>query len=146
LKYFSLIILTLLLVACNDEKLLIYLESLPVEHVELYKMPLSLKPQVLSKTIEIGAWDMSVDNSIFVLHELDRNKIIPPISVFIIDDIGTTTYDLYYTNTNPRISNAGIAFNTTQIQLLSNSGGFFDNAIFSNILINRGLITIFYLP
>lgn len=34
LRYFNLLFLTLLLVACNDEESLLYLESLPVEHVE----------------------------------------------------------------------------------------------------------------
>lgn len=154
LKYFSLLFLTLLLVACNDKESLVYLESLPVEHVEFSKMPLTPRPELLTKIFEIGVWDMTqvgIPGSIAIPHGLGLNNHynIRRISVMIRPDfspISAKFYDFVGALDFTAVSDQIILITPDNIVLTSASGSFFDISDFGDLDWNRGWVTIDYVP
>jgi len=91
----------------------------------------------------LGAWNMDTTMTKNVNHSLDITKIIE-IEVMIIEDGNIHTYNLSYTSVLLPVAGGTIIF-TTNFNLMRYGGGFFDNAAFSNAVMNRGWITAWVL-
>jgi len=98
--------------------------------------------------IDIGAWNMDTTPSISIAHGMGANwNKIRSIDVFIYHDLGTIFYPLnmFVNGVDPALLAGGVLYvDNTNIQLERRSGGQFDHAFFSSILINRGHIIAWY--
>lgn len=99
----------------------------------------SVGVQLLTKTVEIGDWDMDTDGIKAVAHGIGDHKKIRGISVIIRDDIDTNYSDL-------KISGGVLAQNiqSVNIGLTRDNAGSFDNPTFDSTGFNRGWLTITY--
>lgn len=90
-----------------------------------------------TKVINIGDWDMQTNSNKTVAHGVPDFTTIRSISVVIRNDNNTYHYDL---------TRAGIIarWTTTNIDLLRDLGGTFDNVDFNATSYNRGFVTITY--
>jgi hypothetical protein len=106
--------------------------------------------QLLSKILEIGALDMTQVFGKTVNHGLTFSQI-KKVSVLIINDSGTNSYDLSYSargTTTPEVGGFFVVTSSSVI-IFSNNNGLFQNDLFNgfdSILVNRGYITIEYIP
>lgn len=99
------------------------------------------------KIINIGDWNMDTANAVNIAHGLTLGHI-RSISVSIINDLGSTTYDFAATilNSNGTFHSYGgyIVASTTHITLRRHLGGMYDGNSFDLTPYNRGWITINY--
>jgi len=96
------------------------------------------------KYIEIGDWNMNSSGSGFtsktIAHGLADHEKIRAYSVLIRNDAGTDLRDLHVE------TGTGVdGINSTNINLVANTGSFFDTATYSSTSINRGYIKIEYI-
>ena len=96
-----------------------------------------------TEIIEIGDWDMNTDPSIDVAHGLSDFTKIRRISVVIRSDANSAIIGLESANqTNAKPRGAITSTDATNVKLFRETGGGFDNALFSATSFNRGWIVI----
>jgi hypothetical protein len=100
-------------------------------------------------TLNIGAWDMDTNSGATVTHSLGVywDKVLS-VNVMIIKDSGLLLVPLnaMLDFADPNLLSGGVVdINSTVIQLRRRTGGLFDSANYSSILINRGYITFMVL-
>lgn len=106
--------------------------------------------KIKTRVIEIGAWNMDTTRVKSVSHGLgsDFSKV-RDISVTIINDAGTSLYNLIGVN-NPQAVSIGISagsineLDSSTLSLGSSDGLFFDGSNFAGVSSNRGWITFTY--
>jgi len=103
--------------------------------------------QLITKVYEIGSWDMDTDNACsFSIGDIDASKIVSidgvifsdngwtfPLFLIIVDD-NWNSYQRMYINPD------------NFLFLFRDTDALFDNYQFDSTLVNRGYITISYLP
>ena len=99
---------------------------------------------IKTKIIEIGDWNMDVDQSKLVNHGLDITKI-RTIHCIIRNDSNNTYWD-FAGSRDPASETASqhLTVTNTQISLKCATGGVFDDVSFDSTSYNRGWITILY--
>ncbi len=97
---------------------------------------------MLTRVVNIGIWNMQVSESVNVAHGLTYNKIR---SVFasIVSDTGDTWYPLEHSAGYTDIDGK-LIWNAVNIVLFVRVGGYFDNILFNDAVMNRGYVTIGY--
>ena len=99
------------------------------------------------KPIALGIWNMQTTASIVVNHGLAAlfSRFIH-VSAVIRDDPGTSYYPLEFDPFSVSFVPSGsvIGWDSTSISLARLTAGPFDNAIFSNGVINRGTLFVWY--
>jgi hypothetical protein len=98
----------------------------------------------LTKIIQIGDWDMDVNDQVSVAHGLTDFKKIRSISAMIRNNADTIYYEFITTDSSISANRSLITANSTNINLARADAGFFDNSVFSGGSFNRGWITIKY--
>ena len=99
----------------------------------------------MSKTLDIGDWNMDSTTTANVAHGLTY-ELIRDISVSIRDDSDAIRYNLIgstYTGI-AEYHGGGVQYNSTNITLIKTIGGTFDNVEFDSTSYNRGWITVWY--
>lgn len=97
-----------------------------------------------TKIIEIGDWDMDLDQSVSVAHGLTLSKI-RNVSVLIRNDTGLASYSLHRIEASGGAIDGGInQIETTNVVLFREAALFFDSVNFDSTSFNRGWITIIY--
>ena len=103
------------------------------------------QPIALStKIIEIGDWNMNGVVSVDVLHGLTDYKKVRSISVIIRDDNDSNYFDLQRASTTGVMAGGINIINATEITVMRQTGGSFDNATYDSTSFDRGWITIQY--
>ena len=107
----------------------------------------ALASERIFQEIEIGDWDMDVNNAINVTHGLTATEwqTVRGVSVSIRDNGNTSHYDYVSYTDNVNIGNQ-IQVSPTTVFLRRAIGGAFDNTNFNSTSYNRGFITFTYLP
>lgn len=119
-------------------------------------MPLT-NATTISKTLKLGAWDMLNNPSHSIQFNVSLNKFTGIISTYILGDDGQTNFDFNSRKeleTSPigffgsisTISTTFINVNTISINFLRADNGIFDSTLFNSLLINRGFVTVQFLP
>ncbi len=94
-----------------------------------------------TKTIPIGNWNMDATTSVFVSHGIADLTKIKSVSVMILSDDILSITGLGFVQSSGSIIQ-GATTGVTDVILLRESGGIFDNATFDSPSFNRGFITI----
>lgn len=95
---------------------------------------------IRTKILEIGDWDMVATTQVIIAHGLTKSKI-RALSALIRDDADGATYNL----TGSPLSDNGMGqllVNSTNVQLIRTTSGFFDGVSFDLTPFNRGWIMI----
>lgn len=100
---------------------------------------------LLSKTIDIGDWNMSSTASKNVAHGISYKKI-RSVTVIVRDDTDITYVPLTRGNASFTPQGAVDQITTTNVVLLRVLGGSFDNTSYDSTGYNRGWVTIEYIP
>ena len=99
-----------------------------------------------TEIIDIGDWDMDTDTGVSVAHGLVDFKKIRRISVVIRPDADSAIIGLESANiTDAKPRGAITSTDATDVNLFRETGGGFDNALFSATSFNRGWIVIDYI-
>jgi len=98
--------------------------------------------RLLTKTIDIGDWNMDSTSSVSVAHGLTLANI-RSVSVAIRNDAGTLTTMLPTTDTTA-LSNERVEFDATNVIMLRSVSGTFDGTDYDATTYNRGWIIITY--
>ena len=100
---------------------------------------------LLSKTIEIGQWNMDTTGAVQMPHEVSDYRKIRFIKVHIRSDDDTSISDLMYSADGATASGAYV-LRETLLQLYRHTGGLYDSATYNLTAgsFNRGWITLFY--
>ena len=102
--------------------------------------------ELAQQRIQIGPWNMSAVDDIFLPHAIPRANIRSVFTTIRNDD-GTFWYNIYHMNGENAIAPAGgnISMSDSSIGLVRINGGFFDSADFdatAGSVINRGFCTV----
>lgn len=96
------------------------------------------------KLMDIGDWDMNTSGDKTVAHGLNWEKIVA-VCAIIANDYGSDRRNLEGMVGDPYDGYQGVVtWSNTHIWLRRNNRGAFDNAGYSTIPFNRGVITILY--
>lgn len=96
-------------------------------------------------TLNIGVWNMDVDDSKAVPHGLGDRTKIRSCEAVVFPDIGTTMYPLNNTSAAGVVEGAVIAWDDTNIYLYRVAGGAYDSSSFDSLPTNRGYVLITYI-
>lgn len=99
----------------------------------------SLPSTLLSKTIDIGDWNMDSTLNKMVTHGITLNKI-RTIDIIIRNDADDTYYPV-----DNYSADIGCTITSTDVSISRAIGGIFDNTSFDSTGFNRGWVTIFYI-
>lgn len=94
-----------------------------------------------TKTVPIGDWNMDATTTVFVTHGIADITKIKSVNVMIISDSLLSNTELGFVQSGGSIIQGG-ATGVTDVILLRESGGIFDNTDFDSLSFNRGFITI----
>jgi len=123
----------------------------PGEAVRYEQLPaaptISGTPDLLYKTMNIGAWNMDTTASVSFAHGIaSGNSKIISISAKIYTDSGSSSIDFTSSVIAGVTGGGGIDWNDTNVGLERVAGGLFDSATYDDAVMNRGEILIIYKP
>jgi len=121
----------------------------PGEAVRFEQLPaaptISGTPDLLYKTMNIGAWNMDATSSVSLAHGIaSGNSKIVSISAKIYPNSGSSSIDFTSSVIAGATGGGGIDWNDTNVGLERTTGGLFDSATYDNAVMNRGEIIIWY--
>jgi hypothetical protein len=99
---------------------------------------------ILTKTIDIGDWNMDTSNFVQIAHGLDVTKIRPPLSVMIRNDTDNGYYD-FMSDDQAGSGDHRITADAINVNIVRSLEGLFDNNGYISTSYNRGWITINYI-
>jgi len=95
---------------------------------------------LMQKVIQIGDWDMDAEETMTLLHGLNRRKVmVQDVHVTIVND----NDDVYYSSKKHDDFKV-ISIDETLVTLVRQTGGRFDSSDFNRTNFNRGHVTIEY--
>lgn len=94
--------------------------------------------------LDIGDWDMDANQTLNVAHSLSATewKTIRELHVVVRNDADTAYYNLYTQVASLNI----IRWDSTNVKLIRDNSGEFDNTSFDSTSYNRGWIIFKYIP
>jgi len=98
--------------------------------------------EIKMKVIEIGAWNMYVDESKLVTHGLNSSKI-RAFQACIIPDVGTPLKNIDYAGSGTTVSGFMVVHDSN-VLLQRMTDGYFYNTDYDDPTMNRGYVTIWY--